>query len=197
MLQKRLLRQTLTVAQRVHAGSFTITPFKCIQNMPIRIPQHTSFVGIRCFSSRINGNTPVTPIASTVVTKGSRDTKKSKISLYADLTKYRLSSLVVVTSGFGFLCGGAPVDWTMMAATCVGTGLCAASAGSFNQIIERHQDAQMHRTKLRPLPSGQLSVAEASTVGDYPLFQYPPFLSLFYSFLSRSFSDINNHLQLY
>ena len=163
MLQKRLLRQTLTVVQRVHAGSSIISPFKCLQNIKVRIPQNTAFVGIRCFSTSINGSSAVT---SAVITKGSKDTKKNKLSLYADLTKFRLSSLVVVTSGAGFLCGGAPIDWTMMVATCVGTGLCAASAGSFNQIIERHQDAAMHRTKQRPLPSGQLSVAEASAVGN-------------------------------
>jgi protoheme IX farnesyltransferase len=116
-----------------------------------------------------------------VITKGSKDiSKKSKLSLYAELTKFRLSSLVVVTSGAGFLCGGAPIDLTMMAATCVGTGLCAASAGSFNQIIERHQDAAMNRTKLRPLPSGQLSVTEASAVGELS------FVSI--SFFSHIFS---------
>ena len=164
MLQRRLLRQTLTVAQRVHAGTFVETPSTFIQKTKISFPSNV-YVGIRCFSSNssINGNTEVTPA---VITKGSKDTKKSKLSLYADLTKFRLSSLVVVTSGAGFLCGGAPIDLTTMVATCVGTGLCAASAGSFNQIIERHQDAAMNRTKLRPLPSGQLSVAEASAVGD-------------------------------
>ena len=166
-MQKRLLRQSLTVAQRFRVGTYAVVdPSKFIQNNKIYVSTNTVSVGIRCFSSinSNNGNTNVTPVA--VFTKGSKDIKKSKLSLYADLTKFRLSSLVVVTSGAGFLCGGAPVDWTMMAATCVGTGLCAASAGSFNQIIERHQDAAMNRTKQRPLPSGQLSVSEASAVGD-------------------------------
>ena len=181
MLQKRLLRHAFAVAQRVSAGSAIVAPLKSIRNIHIRIPQNTVSVGIRCFSSSINDNTNVTPI---VLTKGSKDTKKSKIRLYADLTKFRLSSLVVVTSGFGFLCGGAPIDWTMMVATCVGTGLCAASAGSFNQIIERHQDAAMHRTKLRPLPSGQLSVTEASAVGNYlPSYTLSPLFPLIFSLL--------------
>jgi protoheme IX farnesyltransferase len=48
-----------------------------------------------------------------------------------------------------------------MAAATVGTGLCAASAGTFNQIIEQGHDAKMLRTRLRPLPSGRIGTPEA------------------------------------
>lgn len=92
-------------------------------------------------------------------------TPPSKLKLFAELSKFRLSSLVVFTSGAGFLAAGAPVDICTMAATCVGTALCAASAGTFNQIFEIEQDKQMKRTLTRPLPSGNVTKTEAAAWG--------------------------------
>jgi protoheme IX farnesyltransferase len=67
----------------------------------------------------------------------------------------------VVTTGAGFLATGLPIDWGVLAATCVGTGFCAASANTFNQVYERNHDLKMNRTKSRPLPKGLISVPEA------------------------------------
>jgi heme o synthase len=53
----------------------------------------------------------------------------------------------------------------VLAATCVGTSMCAASANSFNQIFERNLDKKMKRTCNRPLPSGKLPVGEAVSFG--------------------------------
>jgi len=114
-----------------------------------------------CLAARPRG---VSSSNDNAATKGTKK-PRSKLALYADLTKARLSSLVVVTSGAGFLAGGAPVDVAVMAATCVGTGLCAASAGAFNQILETSRDAAMNRTKQRPLPSGLVTPTEATAVG--------------------------------
>eukprot|EP01041_Mallomonas_annulata_P001873 gene1873-3631_t len=85
----------------------------------------------------------------------------TKLGLYSELSKYRLSSLVVMTTGAGFLCAGSPVEWTTMVAACSGTALCAASANTFNQIMEKNNDARMNRTRGRPLPSGRISSPEA------------------------------------
>ena len=87
------------------------------------------------------------------------------IKILADLSKLRLSSLVVVTTGAGFFCAGAPILWDVMSLTCIGTTLCAASAGTFNQIIEKDRDANMNRTKMRPLPAGHISTFNASLWG--------------------------------
>jgi heme o synthase len=51
-----------------------------------------------------------------------------------ELSKFRLSSMVVVTSGAGFAAAGLPLDYGTMAAVCTGTFLCAAAAGTFNQV---------------------------------------------------------------
>ena len=72
---------------------------------------------------------------------------------------------MVVTSGAGFLCAGAPIDMCSMTAVTIGTAFCAASAGTFNQVIEQGHDAKMLRTRLRPLPSGRIGTNEALTWG--------------------------------
>ena len=88
-----------------------------------------------------------------------------RIRVYGELSKFRLSSLVVATTGAGFLAAGAPVDVPTMAAACVGTALCAGSASAFNHIIERDYDVLMNRTRLRPLPSGAVTPTEALGFG--------------------------------
>ena len=88
----------------------------------------------------------------------------SKVKVYSELSKLRLSSLVVMTTGAGFLCAGSPIDWQTMVAACFGTALCAASANTFNQIIEKNLDLKMNRTRNRPLPSGRITVNEAVSV---------------------------------
>jgi len=92
-------------------------------------------------------------------------TINEKIKIYGELSKFRLSSLVVLTSGAGYLCAGAPVDVYTMTAATFGTALCAVSAGTFNQIIERNRDSNMKRTNKRPLPAGKVGVAEAASWG--------------------------------
>jgi len=65
---------------------------------------------------------------------------KGIVKRYLELAKFRLSALVVVTSGAGFICTGLPIDYSLLTTTCLGTALCAASAGTFNQIIEKERD---------------------------------------------------------
>ena len=89
----------------------------------------------------------------------------SKMGHYGGLAKARLSSLVVLTTGAGYAIGPAAFDPVICASVCGGTALCAASAGTFNQIFEIDRDASMNRTKKRPLPSGEVSLMEASTFG--------------------------------
>ena len=91
--------------------------------------------------------------------------RNSRLYIYPELSKYRLSALVVVTSGAGFLCAGAPIDICTLTAVTIGTAFCAASAGTFNQVIEQGHDAKMLRTRLRPLPSGRIGTNEALTWG--------------------------------
>jgi len=79
-----------------------------------------------------------------------------------ELSKSKLSALVVATTAAGHLMAPAPFDGCSLFAALGGTFLCAASANSFNQIIEVERDAAMHRTARRPLPSGRIGRAHAT-----------------------------------
>ncbi|KAJ0259220.1 Protoheme IX farnesyltransferase [Hirschfeldia incana] len=82
---------------------------------------------------------------------------------YWELSKAKLSMLVVATSGTGYILGtgNAAVDLAGLCYTCAGTMLTAASANSLNQIFEISNDAKMKRTMKRPLPSGRIGVPHA------------------------------------
>lgn len=85
--------------------------------------------------------------------------------MYSQLGKARLSALVVSTTAAGYLLAGVPASWTTFGACCAGTALCAASANTFNQVIEAHTDKLMKRTFQRPLPSGRMSRVHAGAFG--------------------------------
>jgi protoheme IX farnesyltransferase len=85
---------------------------------------------------------------------------------YVELTKPRISVLVLVTVGVAGIVArwGQPDVWPLLHAI-FGTALVAASASSLNQWLERKADAMMARTADRPLPSGRLSGGEVLTFG--------------------------------
>ena len=89
--------------------------------------------------------------------------KKSRA--YFDLTKFRLSITVVFSSCFGYSLYANDLNFVELlifgfAAFCI-----TASANIINQIKEIELDKLMSRTVNRPLPSGRLSISEASVFG--------------------------------
>jgi protoheme IX farnesyltransferase len=83
--------------------------------------------------------------------------EKSRLSVFCELIKARLTLLVLLTTLVGFyMAGQGPVDWLLMFHTVFGTALVASGAAALNQVLERHLDARMHRTQDRPLPSERL-----------------------------------------
>ncbi len=81
------------------------------------------------------------------------------------LSKARLSGLVVVTAAVGYLLAAGSVEAGRLAATMVGTTLTAWGANALNQYRERDVDARMLRTRERPLPGGRLAPATALLYG--------------------------------
>jgi protoheme IX farnesyltransferase len=83
--------------------------------------------------------------------------EKSWASVFADLVKARLTTLVLLTTLVGFYLGrhGA-MNYALMLNTLAATALVAAGASALNQLLEREYDAKMRRTQGRPLPSGRL-----------------------------------------
>jgi heme o synthase len=82
------------------------------------------------------------------------------------LTKPRLNFLVVASSAAGYYLGavGGVQPWAMALAV-VGTAFVAAGSAVLNQLYERDTDALMRRTRLRPLPDGRVSPADALIFG--------------------------------
>ncbi len=81
---------------------------------------------------------------------------------YLALTKPRVIELLLVTTlpTMIFARGGFP-PLGLILATMVGGALAAGSAGAFNCYIDRDIDKLMHRTKNRPLVTGEISPREA------------------------------------
>jgi protoheme IX farnesyltransferase len=70
--------------------------------------------------------------------------------------------MILITTGGGFLLASTrPVDFLGLVNVLVGTALIAGGTNAFNQYFEREHDAQMARTRKRPLPSGRMSEREA------------------------------------
>ena len=90
----------------------------------------------------------------------------SRASAYLELTKPRLTLLVLVTTAAGaYLAASGAVDPWLVARTLLGTWLVASGASALNQVAERDADARMQRTQARPLPSGRLQALEALRFG--------------------------------
>ena len=82
--------------------------------------------------------------------------------LYKQLSKAKLSALVVSTTAAGFVAGsGDSIDWKKLGWTYIGTTAAASSANALNQIYEVTNDSLMKRTQRRPLPAGKMSMAHA------------------------------------
>lgn len=92
-------------------------------------------------------------------------TWREKLQLYSELSKASLTSVVVMTTGAGFLLAGHPIDWGTCAAAVVGTSLASAAASTFNQVYEIETDKKMMRTQNRPLPAGRISKGGAIAFG--------------------------------
>ena len=91
---------------------------------------------------------------------------KSRLAVYCELIKARLTFLVVLTTLVGFYVGfRGPMDYWLLFHTVLGTGLLAGGAAALNQFLERQYDARMRRTEDRPLPSGRLTSDAALMFG--------------------------------
>jgi heme o synthase len=83
---------------------------------------------------------------------------------FYELTKPRVVMLIVFTSIVGTLLassGMPPLDALIFGN--LGVGLAAASAAVINHVLDERIDAQMSRTKRRPLPTGKMSARAALT----------------------------------
>ncbi len=85
---------------------------------------------------------------------------------YLALTKPRLLPLVLFSGVPAlWLAQGRWPSFRLAALTLFGTALAAGAANALNSYLERDRDAQMARTRTRPLPSGKLDPQRALAFG--------------------------------
>ena len=80
------------------------------------------------------------------------------IKLFFEITKFRLSLLVALSSVFGFFISSSNVDIYEVFILLVGGYLISSSSVINNQILEKDLDKMMNRTNKRPIPTGRISV---------------------------------------
>jgi protoheme IX farnesyltransferase len=91
---------------------------------------------------------------------------RERMAAYVELTKPRITFLIVLTAAAGFaLAAPGRVDYRAMLTAMVGIALLSSGVATLNQYMERDLDGLMRRTANRPLPSGKLLPWEALAFG--------------------------------
>lgn len=93
-------------------------------------------------------------------------TLRERMSAYLELTKPRITFLIVLTAAAGFcLASRSSINYIVFSNAMIGIALLSSGIATLNQYIERDLDALMRRTATRPLPSRRLLPWEALTFG--------------------------------
>jgi protoheme IX farnesyltransferase len=109
---------------------------------------------------------PVTALGMTSTSPAQTQEDGGRLAALVELTKPRIAVMVLITTATGFVLGARGGSHpTTLALTLLGTGLVAAGASAWNQLLERRRDALMRRTGSRPIPSGRVSAIEAALFG--------------------------------
>jgi protoheme IX farnesyltransferase len=109
---------------------------------------------------------------------------KKYLKLYLELAKVRITFAVTLTTFVGYFMVDGNIDavlwWVLL-----GIFLLASGSAALNQYQEHHLDAQMDRTKNRPIPSGAISPTHGlivafllSATGSYLLYWSAGFESM-------------------
>ncbi len=85
-----------------------------------------------------------------------------KIRAYIELIKLKLTLAVVFSGVFGYCLAVDQVSWWKIVVLVIASISITGAANIINQIIEKDSDKVMKRTAVRPLPTGRLSVKEAT-----------------------------------
>jgi len=107
---------------------------------------------------------------------------------YAQLTKARITTLIVLTAWCGYFFGarkaGLPViSWGLLHAL-FGIGIVSSGTAALNEVLEHDVDRKMRRTALRPIPAGRMSLFHATLVGSLLTIGGSIYLVLFCNWLT-------------
>ncbi len=107
--------------------------------------------------------------STTFAVTGLRTRAGSLLRDYAELTKLRVTTLIIMTAWCGYFFGAhrAGVSWLSFGLlhALIGIGLVSSGTAALNEVMEHDVDANMRRTALRPIPAGRMTLAHAMMVG--------------------------------
>jgi len=93
----------------------------------------------------------------------------SRVRDYAELTKARVTILIVLTTWCGYFLGAHKLgvsSWSLgLVHALLGVALVSSGTAALNEVLESSVDARMRRTAQRPVPSGRMTKAHAAMVG--------------------------------
>jgi protoheme IX farnesyltransferase len=91
---------------------------------------------------------------------------KERLAAFYELTKPRITFLIVLMSAAGFILGTPNrINFVMLIHTIIGITLLCSGVSTLNQYIERQLDGLMRRTASRPLPARKLTAMQALLFG--------------------------------
>jgi protoheme IX farnesyltransferase len=119
---------------------------------------------------------------------------------YAELTKLRVTSLIVMTAWCGYFfasrqSGFLVVNWGLVHAL-FGIALVSSGTAALNEVMELDTDQQMKRTALRPLPRGRISLLHGTIVGIVLTIGGSLYLSVFANALTGSLTFLTSVVYL-
>ena len=107
----------------------------------------------------INSEIPIAPATGPLA-------QRERLAAYAELTKPRITFLIVLTAAAGFALGSkGALDYVVLFHALFGIALLSSGIATLNQYMERDLDRRMRRTASRPLPSGKLEPFKALLFG--------------------------------
>jgi len=88
---------------------------------------------------------------------------------YAELTKLRVTTLIIMTAWCGYYFGAlksgvSSLSWGLFHAL-LGIGLVSGGTAALNEVLEWKTDGNMRRTAQRPIPAGRFSLLHATLAG--------------------------------
>src|SRR5215216_7709753 len=129
----------------------------------------------------LEATTDVTAAAEPLALRG-------RLGAFVELTKPRITFLIVLTSAAGFCLGSkGGFDYLALFNALFGIALLSSGIATLNQYMERGLDARMRRTLARPLPAGKVAAAHALAFGLALTLSAEVYLALLVNVLTASF----------
>ena len=104
-------------------------------------------------------------MASSAQSLGAARDTASLLSAFVQLSKPRVTRMVVLTMLCGALMAPGSIDAVLLALALVGTAAVVAAANTLNMVLEGDVDALMERTRTRPIPAGRIAPEIALAFG--------------------------------